>query len=115
MDVAKYIVILIFVWVFFCAIVFFICFIWGGFSLLNFNEYVKKYHDPIWQKFKSNGAIYYWSYVFKNESDPDQILLKKKKALKISTRYSLIWFGIFALSVVLGLIIGSLLKWKELI
>ena len=115
MDVLKYIIILIFVWSFFCAIVLFICAIWCLFSLSKFHEYLIKYHNPIWKKLKSNDAIYYWSYVFKDESEPDQILWRKKHALKISTKYALIWFGIFALSIILGLITGSLFKWKGLI
>jgi ABC-type glycerol-3-phosphate transport system permease component len=115
MVMGKYIIILICLWVFFCSLVFFVCIIWSIFSAFKFRSYLKKHCDPLWQKLKSEGAIYYWSYVFKEESDSDQILLREKKALKISTRYALIWFAIFALSLFLTFITGFLLKWKGLI
>jgi len=112
MDMINMIPFIIFGWLFLCGIIIVLCWILTIIRFFKLERYLKSHNYQKWRELSSIGRfgpglsnpLRAWAYVFSNEVERDENLLRLKDAARISLRYSLVWFGTFLLSLILGAI-----------
>ena len=100
---------IMFGWTFFCALIFVICWIIAIIRSFKLNKYMKQYHYQKWEELTSIGQFGPGlsnpfkgiPYLFSNSYEKDELLLRLKNSTRISLKYSLIWFSLFILSMII--------------
>jgi hypothetical protein len=103
----------IFGWLAFCGLILVVFWVIKIPRLFKLNRYLKENDYQKWREITSIGSsgpglsnpFRAWSYIFKNTKEIDEDLLRLKDSARISLRYSLIWFGTFVFSLVVGFIV----------